>query len=128
MKKDDEIINIFSDCLHKNNPEDEYMVVYGLVNLAIFSTKKIEEYKDTLREILDNILDEGEIMDYNKFNRFKDGQKWGSGSIVERLLLLSVAANLIEFTENPNKSRFYPYSIPYIARTQNSITNTLKKS
>ena len=122
-----QILKIFKDCLSKRGSEEESILVQGLAHEAHLNPNKLEEHKEEINEMLDNILAEGEIIRCSDFCYTKSKMKWGTANVVEMLLILGLATNILSFSNVENRIRDIN-GLPFITRIKKEKDNVLKHS
>ncbi len=112
---------VFMACLFKNGePTENHIAASGVMIKIGFSPERIEENKETISQMLDELPDSfkksgGGGMSFLDMCEDKSGEQWtGLHTTVDMLVCLGLAANKISYTLPREFWEALPGGMPYI--------------
>lgn len=108
------IIQILYDCISDEKDPEKTIEVSGIGLKYNLDRNKLDEYKDEVNILLNDIIGENANITFDQLRFNKDGKIWGNFYDAEVLFILCRGMGLLECT-NRNYSGKNPY-LPYITR------------
>ena len=124
------VIEVFKNCMFKdeelkdNRPTSEYTVATGVLATVVFHTKRLNEHKKEINEMISQIKNIEQGPHFLDLCIDKTDRLWtGEHSVVDQLITLGFATELLEVPMNLPRDMWYifPQELPYV------IQNNKKK-
>lgn len=116
MFQDEEIID--------NKPTKEYTVASGVMATTVFNTRRINEQKPLINELLNQIKDIEYGVHFTNLCITKDDQLWtGDHAMMDQLMTLGLAAELINIPFDIPRDMWYlfPEALPYVIKNNKKV-------
>lgn len=119
------VIDIFKSCMFKdeelknNRPTSEYTVATGVLATVVFHTKRLNENKTQINEMLDQIKNIEQGPHFLDLCIDKTDRLWtGDHSVVDQLITLGFATELLEVPMNIPREMWtiFPEGLPYVIK------------
>lgn len=116
MFDDEEIID--------NKPAKEYTISSGVMATTVFNTRRINEQKPLINELLNQIKDIEYGVHFTNLCITKDNQLWtGDHAVIDQLMILGLATELLTIPFDLPRDMWYlfPEALPYVIKNNKKV-------
>ncbi len=119
----DRVTKLFSECKLKESDFDEdgltcnFYIGEGVQGKSVFSIPRLNEHREELDQYISQLRDIDHAPSFKEFFYDADGNKWTEETVVvDMLVQLGMASNMLFFTMPEQLWPYLPEGIPFIGK------------
>lgn len=119
---------IFRDSLFREEeiidgkPVEAFTIGEGITGNALFHTGRLNEHKNEINQMLEMILDAGDIVPFVNLCVLKDGRLWsGEHYIMEELVVLGIASEILKYPFERELWDNCPGGLPFVIKNEEKL-------